>query len=319
MKGIRRVSTRNMSRPEWLARRRNTIGGSDAAAIVGLSRYGSQYSVFMDKTGRLPDKPDTEAMRQGRDLEEYVSQRFEEETGKKVRRLQAMLYNPLYPFAHADVDRMVCGEDAGLECKTTSTLDVKQFRGVEFPEKYYAQCVHYMAVTGCERWYLAVLVFGRGFFVYTLERDQAEIDALMAAEQGFWAGYVETDTPPGPDGSDATTEAMQTIYSDSRPEERTLFGRDMILDEYCTWLFDILFTLENQVDIRNYSYFQGRYCGRVGELILNVWLCYQVENGRLQKSDIKVLPYLYVEHVNWWKKGKKFLRAKFLHEKYEVQ
>ena len=214
--------------------RHDTIGGSDAAAIVGLSRYGSQYSVFMDKTGRLPDKPDTEAMRQGRDLEEYVSQRFEEETGKKVRRLQAMLYNPLYPFAHADVDRMVCGEDAGLECKTTSTLDVKQFHGVEFPEKYYAQCVHYMAVTGCERWYLAVLVFGRGFFVYTLERDQAEIDALMTAEQGFWAGYVETDTPPGPDGSDATTEAMQTIYSDSRPEERTLFGRDMILDEYCT-------------------------------------------------------------------------------------
>ena len=92
-----------------------------------------------------------------------------------------------------------------------------------------------------------------------------------------------------------------------------------LLDEYCTWLFDILFTLENQVDIRNYSYFQGRYCGRVGELILNVWLCYQVESGRLQKSDIKVLPYLYVEHVNWWKKGKQFLRAKFLHEKYEVQ
>ena len=76
MKGIKRVSTRNMSRPEWLARRRNTIGGSDAAAIVGLSRYGSQYSVFMDKTGRLPDKPDTEAMRQGRDLEEYVASRF---------------------------------------------------------------------------------------------------------------------------------------------------------------------------------------------------------------------------------------------------
>ena len=92
-----------------------------------------------------------------------------------------------------------------------------------------------------------------------------------------------------------------------------------LLNEYCTWLFDILFTLENQVDIRNYSYFQGRYCGRVGELILNVWLCYQVESGRLQKSDIKVLPYLYVEHVNWWKKGKQFLRAKFLHEKYEVQ
>ena len=139
MKGIKQVSTKGMSREDWLAQRRKTIGGSDAAAIVGLSRYSTPYTIFMDKTGRLPDKPDTEAMRLGRDLEDYVAKRWQEATGKKVRRLQAMLYNPMYPFAHADVDRMVIGEYAGLECKTTSTLDVKQFNGVEFPEKYYAQ------------------------------------------------------------------------------------------------------------------------------------------------------------------------------------
>ena len=232
MKGITQVSTKGMSREDWLAQRRKTIGGSDAAAIVGLSRYSSAYTVFMDKTGRLPDKPDNEAMRLGRDLEDYVAKRWQEETGKKVRRLQAMLYNPLYPFAHADVDRMVIGEDAGLECKTTSALDVKQFKGVEFPEKYYGQCVHYLAVTGAQRWYLAVLVFGRGFFVYTLERDQAEIDALMAAEGDFWTGYVERDTPPPPDGSAATTEALQVIYAESQDEERELFGRETMLDEY---------------------------------------------------------------------------------------
>lgn len=232
MKGITQVSTKGMSREDWLIQRRKTIGGSDAAAIVGLSRYSSAYTVFMDKTGRLPDKPDNEAMRLGRDLEDYVAKRWQEETGKKVRRLQAMLYNPLYPFAHADVDRMVIGEDAGLECKTTSALDVKQFKGVEFPEKYYAQCVHYLAVTGAKRWYLAVLVFGRGFFVYTLERDQAEIDALMAAEGNFWTSYVENDTPPPPDGSDATTEALQVIYAESQDEERELFGRETMLDEY---------------------------------------------------------------------------------------
>lgn len=232
MKGILQLPTKDMSREDWLAQRKKTIGGSDAAAIVGLSRYSSPYSIFMDKTGRLPDKPDSEAMRLGRDLEDYVARRWMEATGKKVRRLQAMLYNPQYPFAHADVDRMVVGEDAGLECKTTSTLDVKQFKGVEFPEKYYAQCVHYMAVTGAKRWYLAVLVFGRGFFEFTLERDQAEIDALMAAEGGFWHDYVEKDTPPPPDGSDATTEALQVIYADSRDEERDLFGRETLLDEY---------------------------------------------------------------------------------------
>ena len=232
MKGIEQVSTKGMSREDWLAQRRKTIGGSDAAAIVGLSRYSTPYTIFMDKTGRLPDKPDTEAMRLGRDLEDYVAKRWQEATGKKVRRLQAMLYNPMYPFAHADVDRMVIGEDAGLECKTTSTLDMKQFHGVEFPEKYYAQCVHYMAVTGAKRWYLAVLVFGRGFFEFTLERDQAEIDALMTAEGGFWRDYVERDTPPPPDGSQATTDALQVVYADSRDEERDLFGRETMLDEY---------------------------------------------------------------------------------------
>lgn len=232
MKGIKQVSTKGMSREDWLAQRRKTIGGSDAAAIVGLSRYSTPYTIFMDKTGRLPDKPDTEAMRLGRDLEDYVAKRWQEATGKKVRRVQAMLYNPLYPFAHADVDRMVIGEDAGLECKTTSTLDVKQFNGVEFPEKYYAQCVHYLAVTGVKRWYLAVLVFGRGFFEFTLERDQLEIDALMAAEAEFWTENVAKDNPPPPDGSQATTDALQVIYAESQDEERDLFGRETMLDEY---------------------------------------------------------------------------------------
>ena len=231
MRGLRQVSTRDMPREEWLALRRKSIGGSDAAGIIGLSKWSSPYSVWADKTGRLPDKPDNEALRLGRDLEDYVARRFMEDTGKKVRRWQAMLYNPDYPFAHADIDRWVIGENAGLECKTTSSLDLKQFKGVEFPERYYAQCVHYMAVTGADRWYLAVLVFGRGFFVYVLERDQAEIDALMAAEKDFWAD-VESDTAPTPDGSDPTSDSITTIYAESRDTGLELFGRETMLTEY---------------------------------------------------------------------------------------
>lgn len=221
-----------MSREEWLELRRHSIGGSDAAAIIGLSKWASPYTVWADKTGRLPDKPDTEAMRQGRDLEEYVAQRFSEATGKRVKRCNAILYNPAYPHSHADVDRMIVGENAGLECKTTSTLDVKQFRGVEFPEKYYAQCVHYMAITGADRWYLAVLVLGKEFHVYTLERDEAEIRALMDAETAFWEQYVETDTPPAADGAESTTDAIRTIYADSSQSICILFGRETLLEEY---------------------------------------------------------------------------------------
>ena len=231
MKGIRRISTKGMSREDWLEQRRKTIGGSDAAGIVGLSKWASPFSVWAEKTGRAAEKEDTEAMRQGRDFESYVAQRWSEETGKRVYRVSAMLYNPLYPFAHADVDRMVVGENAGLECKTTFSLDLKQFNGVEFPVQYYAQCVHYLAVTGADRWYLAVLAYGRGFFTFVLERNQAEIDALMTAEAAFWT-KVEQDTPPPADGSEATTAALQTIYPTSQKTTVDLYGRDNMLQEY---------------------------------------------------------------------------------------
>lgn len=77
------ISTAKMSREEWLEERRKSIGGSDAAAVIGMSRFASPYTVWMDKTGRLPEKEDTEAMRIGRDLEEYVAKRFEEASGKR--------------------------------------------------------------------------------------------------------------------------------------------------------------------------------------------------------------------------------------------
>lgn len=238
---LNKISTKNMSREEWLRLRKHSIGGSDAAAIIGLNKYASPYSVWADKTGRVPEKEDNEAMRQGRDLEDYVAQRFCEKEGKKVRRENFMLFNPLYPFAHADVDRVVIGEKALLECKTTSTLDLKQFKNCEFPEKYYVQCVHYLAVTGYDRIYLAVLVFGKGFFVYCLERDEEEIAALMAAEKEFMENYVYTDTAPPADGSEATTEALKVIYAEELNDETVdLFGREGILKEY--------FLLKEQAD-----------------------------------------------------------------------
>lgn len=228
-----KIPVADMPRAEWLKERRKGVGGSDAAAIVGLNPWATPYTVYLDKLGLLPEKEENEAMRQGRDLEDYVAQRFMEHTGKRVQRYRYMVRNEAYPHALADIDRRVVGENAGLECKTTSTLDLKQFNGVEFPEEYYAQCVHYMAVTGADRWYLAVLVFGRGFYVYTLYRDESEIAALMAAEADFWT-MVENQTPPDVTGTDADSEAVGTIYAESTGEEVELFGMEDLFRQLAT-------------------------------------------------------------------------------------
>jgi len=222
-----------MPRGEWLELRRQGIGGSDAAAIVGLDRYRSAFDVYAEKIGLKPEQPDNEAMRQGRDLEQYVAERFMEATGKKVRRRNAMLQHPEYPFMIANIDRWVVGENAGLECKTTSVLNRAKFSQGEFPPNYYVQCVHYMAVTGAEHWYLAVLVLNKAFHVFTIERDEAEIEALIEAEKHFWENHVLKQIPPTPDGSETTSEVIKQLFPEARErEEVVLFGYEDKIEQY---------------------------------------------------------------------------------------
>lgn len=225
------VHTKDMPREAWLNYRRMGIGGSDAGAIIGLNPYATPYTVWADKTGRLPEKEENEAMRQGRDLEQYVASRFEEATGKKVRRRNVMFQHDDLDFVVANIDREVIGERAGLECKTTSVMNLKQFKNGAYPDQYYAQCIQYLAVTGWEKWYLAVLVLNQGFYVYEIERDEDEIAALMAAEKEFWETYVVPDVPPPVDGFRPTTEALSAIYQGG-DDEGILINRPEIVRNY---------------------------------------------------------------------------------------
>jgi len=218
-KNLITVSTRDMTHEQWLEERKKGIGGSDAPTVLGLNEYCSPYSLWAEKTGKLipEDISDKEVVRLGNDLEAYAAERWAEKTGKKVRRWNSIIRNPDYPYAHANVDRLVVGEDSGLELKTTSSWDIaKQCKDGNFPDRYYAQCVHYLMVTGAKRWHLGVLCFGTGFFDFTIERDEAEIAALAEAERVFWTCVTE-DRAPGVDGTKATTDALKTIYKDSTP------------------------------------------------------------------------------------------------------
>jgi len=233
MAAIRLANTAEIPREDWLNARRGGIGGSDAPAILGLDRYRSPFDVYADKLGLKPEQEDNEAMRQGRDLEQYVAERFMEATGKKVRRRNGILQHPEHPWMIANIDRWVVGENAGMEAKTTSVLNKTKFAQGEYPPNYYVQCVHYMAVTGAERWYLAVLVLNKAFHVFTIERDEAEIAALVEAERYFWHEHVLKQVPPTPDGSESTSEIIKQFFPEARQKDSVpIFGYEDKIRSY---------------------------------------------------------------------------------------
>ncbi len=176
-------------------------------------------AVYQDKISEDITDFDNESMRQGRDLEEYVARRFSEETGKKVRRANVIYKNPKYPFMFANVDRMIVGEDAGLECKTASAYSADKWKDGHIPESYQIQCHHYMAVTGAKAWYIAVVILGREFIWHKIERDEELIQNLISIEKDFWNNHVIPRIMPEPDGSDSSEELIREYFGKALEEK----------------------------------------------------------------------------------------------------
>lgn len=213
----RKIPVADMSRQEWLNLRRTGIGGSEAGAVCGLNPYSSPLKVYRDKTEPLPpQEADNEAVRQGHDLEDYVARRFMEATGLKVRRSNYMYRSVENPFMIADVDRLVTGEDAGLECKTAGAYSADKWKDGDIPLHYVMQCYHYMAVTGKRVWYIAAVILGQEFVYRRLEWDDALIGKLIEMERRFWTGYVEKGILPAPDGSASCDAVLAQYFPDAR-------------------------------------------------------------------------------------------------------
>ena len=224
------VSTLNLDKESWLKYRKQGIGGSDAGAVCGLNPYRTAIQVYYDKTSDLIEDVDNEAMRQGRELEEYVARRFCEASGKKVRRANAMFYDEKNSFMLADVDRMIVGENAGLECKTASPYSEEKWRDDKIPLSYQLQCYHYMSVCNADAWYIAVLIYGRDFKYYRIERDDEVIENLIRIEKEFWNEYVLKQVIPDPDGSKTADAAIAERFKESKSITIPLTGFDERLE-----------------------------------------------------------------------------------------
>ncbi len=207
-----KIATAGMAREEWLKLRKTGIGGSDAGAICGLNPYSSPMKVFRDKTAEEAEEPDNETIRIGNDLEQYVAGRFMEATGLKVRRSNYMYRSKEHPYMIADVDRLVVGEDAGLECKTVSAYNADKWADGKIPPHYAMQCYHYMAVTGKRTWYIAAVILGREFVYHKLTWEESLIQQLIEAEGQFWNNHIMEHIIPAPDGSKVCDFVLEQYF-----------------------------------------------------------------------------------------------------------
>lgn len=215
---LRLVDTRGIDRADWLQIRKTGIGGSDAAAAVGLSPYQSQLELWLEKTGRdagLPKpepKDTTEAVYWGTMLEPIVAASYTQQTGRKVRKVNAILQHPSFPFMLANLDREVVGtpDVQILECKTAGEFGARLWKdGV--PEYVALQVQHQLSVTGKQAADVAVLICGQRLEVHRIPRDDDLIARLIHLESQFWH-YVTSDTPPPADGSESAERALRCLY-----------------------------------------------------------------------------------------------------------
>ncbi|MCY8983590.1 YqaJ viral recombinase family protein [Bacillus subtilis] len=212
------ASTADMSRDEWLLERRKGIGGSDASVILGINKWQTPFELWLDKTGQVPvSESGSEAAYFGSLLEDIVAKEFEIRSGKKVRRRKAMLRHPKHDFILANVDRMIVGEKAILECKTTSAYNLKEWEDDEIPDSYIVQVQHYLGVLGPEykKAYFAVLIGGNKFVWKEIERDDELISMIFQAEIEFWNDKVLGGKAPVLDGSSAAEEYLKQRYAEA--------------------------------------------------------------------------------------------------------
>lgn len=145
--------------------------------------------------------------------------------------------------------------------------------------------------------YDVILPKKRNYFIETVrsqyehahnKRDLDEIEKIIKMQ---YPSYIE---------------AFEKVMNSRKLHIYNMFVMNKALfDEYCTWLFDILFTLEKRIDIINYDKYNARVFGFLSERLFNIWL----EKKQLK---IKTVNVVFLEKINWVKKGKDFLKRKFL-------
>lgn len=202
--------------PEWLALRADGLGGSEIAAVLGLSPFESLFSLWHRKRGEAAPQAENDEMRAGKYFEAGIVEWFgDEHPGYRVRRA-GTYRSKARPWQIANPDRIITGP-AGRE-----VLEIKNVRNAdgwgepgtdEVPVYYRAQVLWYLDVLGLSRARFAIVVAGSNFREYVVEQSADEVAILRQAGAEFMRTVGEGERP----SIDEHAETYRVIR-DSHPE-----------------------------------------------------------------------------------------------------
>lgn len=217
---------------EDLKDRQKGLGGSDIAAVLGLSPYKTPYELYLEKTAPEPiETRCNEAMKWGVLLEDSIAYGYQEQTGNEVEKCGEFLH-PHHPIFFAHPDRLLSGNKKGLEIKNVS-INASSSWGPSgsniIPENYFMQISHYMYVTGFSEWDVAALIGGNTLRIYTFHHNKAFDEIIEESGLNFWKNHVEPRIPPEVSFSSSGKDILRKYHADI--EQKTV----VLPEDYLHW------------------------------------------------------------------------------------
>jgi len=191
----------------WLELRKQGIGASDVAAVLGVSPYKSRLELYLQKRGELDEKPVGVAAQRGVILEDAVAKMYEaERPGTKLRSWHGIIRRKDAPWKYASLDRTIVGTERIVEIKTSSS---PRWQLYPVPPEVEAQARWQMIVSGFRYVDIAALLGGLVLRIETIEWDNEKHERIEAEVEQFWRD-VQDGIQPDPSPLDA--DIFDRIY-----------------------------------------------------------------------------------------------------------
>lgn len=227
------------NKQDWLRERKNYLGGSDIAGILGQSKFATAVDVYLSKKSPDIKEKDNPAIRWGHYLEDAVACAYSDKTGYEVKKHEGLIVHPDYPFIAGNIDRWAYDSDTKkthiLECKTSGFMRRNDWGKEELtddiPLYYIIQVAWYsMLATASlkikiDKVDIAVLIGGQDFRIYTYLKDEELESNLLKRGVEFWQNHIEKDISPAP----ATITDLDNLYPHSI--EKSVCADDFILQK----------------------------------------------------------------------------------------